>query len=373
MTTGVILAAISASLLVFSYTRRENLRFIWASGAGILLASAAILGSLRNTIPDFFSIILFNLLIICALLFFCELFSRLLEVRTRLHVFLFAVPFVMTAALFVYTYYLPDYHVRVMIFNLATIIPLTYTLSILIRESIRTHLKTHLLAALPFLFMASIAISKLIIHNVKDHPEFSSPLHFILNALSMLGGIWAILSSVLLIGNLLQAKLELAARVDPLTEIMNRRYLQNYLVNEIENAHRKNYVLSIILCDIDHFKDVNDRYGHLTGDAVLIHTVNTFREHLRSCDSIARYGGEEFLFVLCSTGIDEACGCAERLREAVHTYPYTKEGVPIELSCSFGVTSFRHGSDTYESLIHRSDAALYTAKREGRDRVSCIE
>lgn len=373
MTTGVILAAISVSLLVFSYTRRENQRFIWASGAGILLSIAAILGSLRNTIPDVFSIILFNLLVICALLCFCELFSRLLEVRTRLHGLLFTVPFFMTAGLFIYTYYIPDYHVRVMIFNLATLIPLTYTLALLIRESIRTHLKAYILAALPFLFMTSIAILKLILPNVSEHPEFSSPLHFLLNALSMLGGIWAILSSVLLIGNILQAKLELASRIDPLTEIMNRRHLQNYLMKEIENAHRKNYVLSIILCDIDHFKEVNDRYGHLTGDAVLIHTVNTFREHLRSCDSVARYGGEEFLFVLCSTGLEEATRCAERLREAVHTHPYTKEGIPIELSCSFGVTTFRHGSDTYESLIRRSDAALYTAKREGRDRVSCME
>ncbi len=374
MTIGVILAAVSLSVLVFSFTRWENLRFLWASSAGILLAAAAILGSLRNTIPDFFSIILFNFFVISALLSFCELFSRMLEVRTRLHFFLFTVPFLMSAVLFVYTYYIPDYQVRVMVFNFTTLIPLVYTLLLLARETFRTRLKAYFLAALPFLFMAAVAIAKLIIHSFHEHQEFTSPLHFLLNALSMLGGLWAILSSVLLVGNILQKQLEEAARVDPLTGIMNRRYLQQSLLREIDHSHRKNDGLSIILCDIDHFKDVNDRHGHLIGDAVLVHTVNVFREHLRPDAIIARYGGEEFLFVLSCTGTEAGCLCAERLRKAVHETPFhTKDGVPITISCSFGVATLRHGVDTYESLLHRSDDALYTAKRAGRDQVFCAE
>jgi len=374
MTIGVILAAVGLSVLVFSFTRRENQRFLWASAAGLLLSTAAILGSLRNAIPDFFSIILFNFLVISALLSFCELFSRLLEVRTRFHFLLFTVPFLMSAGLFVYTYNIPDYHVRVMIFNFATLIPLGYTLLLLARETFRTGLKAYLLASFPFLFMAAVAITKLIIHSFHEHQEFTSPLHFILNALSMLGGLWAILSSVLLVDNILQKQLEEAARIDPLTGIMNRRYLQQSLLKEIDHSHRRNDGLSIILCDIDHFKEVNDRHGHLIGDAVLVHTVKVFREHLRPDVIIARYGGEEFLFVLSCTGTEAGCRCAERLRKAVHETPFlTEDGTPITISCSFGVASHRHGVDTYESLLHRSDNALYTAKRAGRDQVFCIE
>ena len=374
MTTGVILGAVSLSVLVFSFTRWENLRFLWAAGAGILLSASAILGSLRNEIPLLFSVIIFNLLIICALLFFCELFRRLLSIRSRLHFLLFTVPFLLGTGLFVYTYHIPDYTARVILFNTATLVPLTYCLAILFREGLRTRVSAYLFAAFPFLFMAVIAITKLSIHSVHTHPEFTSPLHFILNGLSLLGGLWAILSSVLLVGNILQEQLEEAARIDPLTGIMNRRYLQESLLKEIDHSHRKHDGLSIILCDIDHFKEVNDRYGHLIGDAVLVHTVNVFREHLRPLDSIARYGGEEFLFVLGCTEADTGCRCAERLRKAVHERPFiTEDGFPITITCSFGVASHRHGIDTYESLLHRSDQALYKAKDEGRDRVFCLQ
>ncbi len=155
------------------------------------------------------------------------------------------------------------------------------------------------------------------------------------------------------------------ATVDPLTRAFNRRKLADILAGETSRAKRYGTPLAVILLDIDHFKRVNDTYGHDAGDAVLVEMARLVMGLLRESDRLARWGGEEFLVVVPGVGIEGGMDLAGRLRGAVagNAFP----GVP-GVTASFGVAEYRPG-EAVESLVKRADAALYRAKAGGRDRV----
>ncbi len=159
------------------------------------------------------------------------------------------------------------------------------------------------------------------------------------------------------------------ATTDPLTGLPNRRALRTGLDRGLDHAKRRGTPLSLILLDLDHFKTINDEHGHLTGDAVLRRVAEILKAHLRSTDLAARYGGEEFAVLLPDTGSDAATRTAERVRVALSAAPIEFQGRSVRVTASLGVVAYpEHGLTTAE-LVHRADAALYTAKRAGRDRV----
>jgi diguanylate cyclase (GGDEF)-like protein len=160
------------------------------------------------------------------------------------------------------------------------------------------------------------------------------------------------------------------ARIDGLTGCYNRRYGLELLEMECARAARGS-ALSIALADLDHFKAVNDSGGHAAGDAVLVRFAQIVQANLRSTDFLVRYGGEEFLIVFSQTPLEGAQLVAERLRQASGTIAVA--GLPSRrLSVSIGLAQHRSG-DSAEATMARADAALYRAKREGRDRVVCAE
>lgn len=159
--------------------------------------------------------------------------------------------------------------------------------------------------------------------------------------------------------------LHIRATTDALTGIANRAELAETLEREFNRTSRHADSLSAIMFDIDHFKFVNDTYGHPAGDAVLTTLTHLVSYHVRDHDIFGRYGGEEFLILTPQTNIDEATRLAERLRGEIENHPFPAAG---NLTCSFGVTANAPG-DTPESLIARADAALYNAKESGRNRV----
>ncbi|WP_052665290.1 GGDEF domain-containing protein [Nitriliruptor alkaliphilus] len=160
--------------------------------------------------------------------------------------------------------------------------------------------------------------------------------------------------------------LELQATTDPLTRIANRRRLDDELGRGMAQARRHGQPLSAILVDLDHFKTVNDTFGHDVGDAVLIATVAQLHQVVRSGDLLGRWGGEEFMLLAPQTGHAEACTLAERCRASIAATPVTA-GVP-GVTASLGVATLEPDEDA-RALLRRADLALYTAKREGRDRV----
>ena len=160
-------------------------------------------------------------------------------------------------------------------------------------------------------------------------------------------------------------ELEKISTTDCLTHLFNRGKIQDTLAAELERVRRYQGHLAVIMADVDHFKSINDTYGHQVGDLVLVNIARLFRIRVRCTDSVGRWGGEEFLIICPNTDIDGAVSMAEGLREGVEQ---TKQGVAGYRSISLGVTEYSSGDST-ATIIQRVDQALYQAKDEGRNRV----
>ena len=169
-------------------------------------------------------------------------------------------------------------------------------------------------------------------------------------------------------------EIKLLSRTDSLTGCYNRGHLNELLPRELKRAMRYKHSLSLAMCDIDHFKNVNDTYGHQCGDEVLKIFVKSITDLIRAdTDWVARYGGEEFMLVLPETKLDDACGLAERLRKHIAKKVIETEEDKVHITASFGVTGFdaatSSNSITPEALINTADKYLYEAKKQGRNKV----
>lgn len=165
------------------------------------------------------------------------------------------------------------------------------------------------------------------------------------------------------------AVLSLTARLDPLTGILNRRAIDDGARREISRARRTGTPLTLLVLDIDHFKRVNDIYGHRGGDEALKTFVAALQSGLRQIDLLGRIGGEEFVMFLPDTTTDEAVNVAERLRVIVEATPVPFDNHQIRLTMTTGVTQLLPNEESWEGMLSRADEALYTGKREGRNRV----
>ena len=165
---------------------------------------------------------------------------------------------------------------------------------------------------------------------------------------------------------------------DYLTGLFNKRYFQARFIEEVTRARRSSYDLSLIFCDIDYFKRINDRFGHHIGDEVLRTTAQILSggideldiiSRLRKSDIIARYGGEEFVIILPETGKRGAVVAAERLRQEIEKYTFTLDGEKAHITMSFGVAKLSPTDKDHTEIIKNADYAMYKAKNSGRNRV----
>lgn len=159
------------------------------------------------------------------------------------------------------------------------------------------------------------------------------------------------------------------AITDPLTGLYNRRHFFEAARVEFERSRRYQHQLALIMMDVDYFKQVNDRHGHMVGDAVLLAVARLFQEKLREVDLVARYGGEEFVILLPETDTESAVQVAERLRQALLEPILRQNGLEVTVSISFGVADAQSAADL-ESLIHHADEALYSTKATQRGMVT---
>ncbi len=153
---------------------------------------------------------------------------------------------------------------------------------------------------------------------------------------------------------------------DPLTGALNRAALDTMLDKEIDLAHRHDNPLSVLMIDIDHFKEINDNYGHSMGDKVLRSLVDGLNNHIRNSDILFRYGGEEFTVLLNNTSIDGAHLLAQRIRSSIEKMTHIYDGTVIQLTISIGMATLEN-NETANQLLERSDSALYAAKKFGRN------
>jgi len=160
---------------------------------------------------------------------------------------------------------------------------------------------------------------------------------------------------------------------DVLTLLPNRRKIIVDLQEEVIRSNRYNTALSISILDIDHFKKVNDNYGHTTGDEVLRSVASKLREQIRHPDTIGRYGGEEFLIVLPNSEIKAAAEQASRLCQRIRTMQIKSNDYVLSVTISIGVAQYKVGNENWEQLLQRADTAMYQAKKNGRDQWAVAE
>lgn len=163
------------------------------------------------------------------------------------------------------------------------------------------------------------------------------------------------------------------AKMDFLTRIPNRRALDERMIEETSRTERYGKTFSLVLLDVDHFKKVNDTYGHATGDRILRGLAQVLDSQRRSSDFLARYGGEEFIFILPETSVVKAKAFAEKLRIKVERSSFRIENKSIRVCISVGVAEISGKGETPEGLFSRVDRALYRAKDDGRNRVVAAE
>ncbi len=169
----------------------------------------------------------------------------------------------------------------------------------------------------------------------------------------------------------LRRRLAELALTDPLTQLRNRRYFEDFLRSELARIARYGGECSVAMLDVDHFKNYNDTLGHPAGDEVLRQLAVVLVREMRVSDVVARYGGEEFGLILVNTDRPEALRVIERLHRLIHDHPFPREDVQPgrQLTVSTGIASCPEDAADYEGLIHRADEALYAAKAAGRNRI----
>ena len=215
-------------------------------------------------------------------------------------------------------------------------------------------------------------------HKVNFHIEYLQlgVLSLVLVAFSVMAGYISSMRQNLSIS---QAELEKSVLLiremairDDLTGFYNRRHLMELIEYERNRCARTGSAFSLAMLDIDHFKNVNDNYGHQTGDQILKTIAAIIRKAMRGTDFCGRYGGEEFLIVLTQTNIKGAKVFAERLCNLIENTALTGSGHDIKITASIGITEYKAHEDI-ETTINRADTALYEAKNKGRNRVECCE
>ncbi|MBE0493177.1 MAG: diguanylate cyclase [Thiomicrospira sp.] len=166
----------------------------------------------------------------------------------------------------------------------------------------------------------------------------------------------------------LEERLKELATVDDMTQLWNRRYFMLACDEEFERAQRYDNQFSFLMLDADHFKSVNDNYGHAAGDAVLVNLAKVLSDSVRKVDVVGRLGGEEFAILLPNTPESEAQLLAERIRHSVENYPADYKGQTLPITISIGISSYRSNDQDLDQVIQRADKALYQAKNQGRNR-----
>jgi diguanylate cyclase (GGDEF)-like protein len=360
-------------LLISAQNRKiEGMRSMVA--AFLLLLAANLMLVLNSRLPAFFPYVLGNIILLVAFVLlhfsFPEVRARA-RTQRRLSVALIVIDF---AALMVATYIFHSHAMRVVLFSIVTSIQSGATAVILFRFADReVRYPTRCTAAI-FALISAIQASRIVwvaIHRVAPDEVAGSSMRWI----ALLG--YAVLAATIPLLYFwtmtvrLHSRLERLAFTDPLTGLLNRRSIEHEAAIELSRIPRTPDAspLSVILLDLDHFKLLNDRFGHPAGDHILQTLASAVAPSLRGFDRLARIGGEEFLVLLPQTTAAQALDIAERIRTLIANASFHFETHEIRATASLGVATTTPAPESWNTLMSRADTALYKAKAQGRNRV----
>jgi diguanylate cyclase (GGDEF)-like protein len=334
----------------------------WAIGH-VLGAIGMIFSAARDVLPSILGIVASNALIVLALVFLLAGFEQFVGRRSWVRAGL-VLSGLVTAALAYFTYIQPSIVARVMAMSLASALLCGATAITLLRSGPSPVLVRQICGIVNLALSLFYAV-RFYVASGDNFTDYFTGATFIVGVhlFGFVHQLTLAFTQLILISEWLNADLKRQASIDPLTGALNRRAFTFLAGKSLSRSERSNHSLSVLLCDLDHFKRVNDTRGHAFGDQVLCRFASVVLSALRVEDSFCRYGGEEFVTLLPDTRPEEAVAVAERLRRA---YEVEASTLGINGTVSVGVAYFVSG-DTLESLIRRADLALYQAKAAGRN------
>ncbi|MBR9871977.1 MAG: GGDEF domain-containing protein [Gammaproteobacteria bacterium] len=372
----LMLFSIVFGLGMFAYAR-EHAKFsgIKTIGAGyFLIGGGCVLLGLRHFIHDFASVVISNLAIIMGVILIYRGLFRFLGISLRFERWLSPALLVLLApVLYFYTFHAPDVSLRIQAFS-ATFAVASFigACGLLQHPETRSRSVARMLIAM-FLTVAAFFIFR-VSWSFYDIPPDDFMNAGLLSSLAVLAGEFVVISSsfatIWMASDELQKELSEIARIDPLTGTYNRRAFDEACEIEFSRSLRSDSPFTIIMCDLDHFKKVNDQYGHHIGDQVLRHFADILKDRVRQHDVVARFGGEEFVLLLPNNNTEQGRLVAEQLRaKTAATQIALGRDINLAISASFGVAQYCIGDSEWSAVLHRADNALYEAKKQGRNRV----
>jgi diguanylate cyclase (GGDEF)-like protein len=334
----------------------------WALGA-VAISAGMLLVGLRGVVPDLFSIVLANALVLGGTLQITKGLFIACERRPPWTAGL-AVYAAAICGVVWFTYVERSFLARVLIFNVTFGCIEAATLVALLSDNHGPTRATRLMIAVG----AALALIGVVTRSASNVVKMSDPVlaFSILVTLIIIEGLMLSAGCVLLTSHWLQAKLETIAQRDPLTGLLNRRAFKDVCDPLWARSIRYNQPLTVLMLDIDHFKQINDRLGHAAGDTVLREVADLLIRKLRAGDMVCRYGGEEFAVILPNTSETQALALAERLRSDVATLNLSG-AVQQPFTISIGLAQRTSGIEHWEDVLGFADQALYQAKQAGRN------
>lgn len=372
----LMLFSLVFGLGMFAYSR-EHPKFSGIKTIGIsylLIGGGCVLLGLRYFIHDFASIVLSNMAILMGVILIYRGLFKFLDISLHFERWLSpALVMLLAPALYFYTFHTPDVGVRIQVFSiLLAAACFTGASGLLLHREI--HGRTAVKMLIAMFLLLGIFFTFRSLWAFYEAPPNNFMKAGLLSALTIIAGEFLVILSsfatIWMASDKLQDELSKIARIDPLTGIYNRRAFDEYCDIEFSRAQRSGSSFAIIMCDLDHFKKVNDQYGHHIGDEVLKRFAEILKDKIRQQDVAARFGGEEFILLLPDTNTEQGLQVAEQLRaKTAETLVTLDNGISLIISASFGVAHNCTGDSTWTAVLHRADSALYAAKKQGRNRV----
>lgn len=334
------------------------------SAALLLVFIGSALATAHGRLPDVISVTIARFLLGLGLYLAYVGTQHFFGVRPRLAPWLAVITGVTLVQVW-FTHVEPSYHARLVLANVLTGYLFAVHAYLVVKQGLSTLARAMMVGVL--VTMSAIQLMRLtssfiwpmgqdIFETAPHHVAYVTSFFFCILLLSI--------SLVLMATDRLRSELEHLATHDSLTNALTRRHMDEACEKELERCRRHGRSMALLLMDMDHFKAVNDTYGHQAGDRVLINFVARVQALLRRPDQLGRFGGEEFMVLLPETSLEEAIMVAERIRETC-----AEDGQLHACTVSIGLTTNQKDTDTVDTLLARADAAMYRAKSHGRNRV----
>ena len=364
----VLLTVYTLLALANSWVHKGVKGIVWFSLYNLFALMGAVAVALRGWIPDFLSIVVGNVFVVLGYLLLFRAVAELFGRKSRQIYFQVFLVLAATAAMVETGYVHQDTKVRLIAFSVILLCQQVQIALFLFRRDME---ELHLAGTSMGLIMAGLALSNLI--RLVGVATQGAPQDYlksglflawivILNSCLQCG---AMVAYVWMTASLLRRDLEVQASTDPLTGLLNRRAFELASEKAFAACKAANDALSAIMIDLDGFKEINDTFGHYSGDKTLISVARALTAGMRKDDLLARIGGDEFAVVLPQTTQEEAEEIAERLRRAIEGSEAAREGFQTKLTASFGVSVRQTSADSWDQMMIRCDQALYSVKRLG--------